>query len=204
MQVFSYDENYSDWPIFVLSFHTVFTDVTFLKNEKLVLSYMWRTFWHGTRMWFLPYVEPFMRFEAWITEALSTPWTFIQSLTCVDFLIRSKLTPFHTLSICTVSPLCGSLGDIEVWATVKLFPHSNHLYGFSLVWNFWWVVRHPLLLKCFPHSEHLDGFSPMWILWCKVQLVQEDAILSRTFKLCLHFPPLAFVWFLLFGFFDDN
>uniref|UniRef100_A0A8C5U1X6 Uncharacterized protein n=1 Tax=Malurus cyaneus samueli TaxID=2593467 RepID=A0A8C5U1X6_9PASS len=62
-------------------------------------------------------------------------------------------------------------GALAVWnrrcwiraeLTVKLFPHSKHLYGFSRVCTCWCFMSSELWLKLFPHSD----FSPVCILWC--------------------------------------
>jgi len=72
---------------------------------------------------------------------------------------------------------CYSLSPVFLWTllrlcacnmldVVKLLSHSEHLYGFSPVWNLMWTFSFEDQENALSHKWHLYGFSPLWILLC--------------------------------------
>jgi len=62
---------------------------------------------------------------------------------------------------------------------LKFLSHTEHWYGFSLVWVLLCIVSHPASVNRLPQTEHWNGFSPEWIRLCIVK-----SRLSR--QLCPH------------------
>ena len=87
-----------------------------------------------------------------------------------------------------------SLCDCKVPARRKLLSHSEHLCGFSPVWNVMWLFRSPDSINALSHTWHLNGFSPVWILLCCTRWLDFTNRFLQTVHLNGFFPEWNRLW----------
>jgi len=79
---------------------------------------------------------------------------------------------------------------------LKLLSHTEHFYGFSLVWTLMCLFRSPDWLNALSHIGHLYGLSPVWTLMCTFRFPENLNALSHM----EHLYGLTPVWTLMWPF----